>query len=67
MALCREKIERLEIKWSKNSDTPWKKLSYSRKWLKRQMNKYLRLKGKEIADDDIGCKQERKPQRGYVY
>lgn len=67
MALCREKIERLEIKWSKNSDTPWKKLSYSRKWLKRQMNKYLRLKGKEISDDDIGCKQGRKPQRGYEY
>lgn len=67
MALCREKIERFEIKWSKDSDTPWKNPSYSRKWLKRQMNKYLRLKGKEIADDDVGFKKGRKPQCGSEY
>lgn len=67
MALCREKIERFEIEWAKNSDTPWKKPSYSRKWLKKQMNKYIRLLNKHIDDDDVGFKQGRKPQCGYEY
>ena len=67
MALCREKIEHLEIKWARESDKPWQKPSYSRKWLKRQMNKYIRLKGKYIEDCDIGFKQGRKPQRGLEY
>ena len=67
MALCREKIEHLEIKLAKESDTPWKKPSYSRKWLKRQMNKYIRLMGKRISEDDIGFKQGRKPQCGWEY
>lgn len=67
MALCREKIERLEIQWSRESDKPWKNASRSRKWMKRQMNKYIRLKGKEIFDDEVGFKQGRKPQRGYEY
>ena len=31
------------------------------------MNKYIRLKGKEISDDEVGFKQGRKPQRGYEY
>ena len=67
MALCREKIERLEIKWAKKSDKPWRKPSYSRKWLKRQMNKYIRIKGKKISEDDVGFKQGKKPQHGYEY
>ena len=67
MALCREKIEHLEIKWARESDKPWQKPSYSRKWLKRQMNKYIRLKGKHIDDDDIGFKQGRKPQCCWEY
>lgn len=67
MALCREKIERLEIQWARESDKPWKKASRSRKWMKRQMNKYIRLKGKEISDDEVGFKKGRKPQRGYEY
>ena len=67
MALCREKIEHLEIKWAKESDKPWQKQSYSRKWLKRQINKYIRLKCKHIDDDDIGFKKGRKPQRGFEY
>ena len=67
MALCREKIERLEIKWVKKSDKPWRKPSYSRKWLKRQMNKYIRLKGKKISEDEVGFKQGRKPHHGWEY
>lgn len=67
MALCREKIERLEIQWARKSDKPWKNASRSRKWMKRQMNKYIRLKGKEISDDEVGFKKGRKPQRGYEY
>ena len=32
-----------------------------------QYNKYIRLKGKHIEDDDIGFKQGRKPQCGWEY
>ncbi len=64
MALSREKIERFEIKWASE---PWKKLSYSRKWLKKQMNKFIRIKNKKIDDDDIGYKQGRKPLKGWEY
>ena len=67
MALTREKIERFEIKWAKESDTPWKRPSFSRKWLKRQMNKFIRLQGKRIQPDDIGCKRGRKPLSGWEY
>lgn len=67
MALCREKIEHIEIKLARESDKPWQKPSYSRKWLKRQMNKYIRIKCKHIEYDEIGFKQGRKPQRGWEY
>ena len=67
MALCREKIERFEIRWIKDSDTPWKINSRSRKWLKRQMNKFIRLCGKKIDPDDVCYKQGRKPLRGWEY
>ena len=67
MALCREKIERFEIEWARESDKPWQNLSHSRKWMKHQMNKYIRLKGKEISEDEVGFKQGRKPQRGWEY
>lgn len=67
MALCREKIERFEIQWAMESDKPWQKPSRSRKWRKRQMNKYIRIKGKELSDDEVGFKKGRKPQRGWEY
>ena len=64
MATCREKIERFEIKWA---DSPWKKLSFSRRWLKQQMNKFIRRQGKKIDPDDIGGKIGRKPTKGWEY
>ena len=67
MALCREKIERFEIEWARESDKPWQNLSHSRKWMKHHMNKYRRLKGNEISDAEVGFKQGRKPQRGWEY
>jgi hypothetical protein len=42
MGTNREQIEHLEHELSKDSDKPWKKYSYSRKWLKRQMNRFMR-------------------------
>ena len=65
MSLCKEKIERFEIKWAKESDAPWRKLSYSRKWRKNQMNRFIRRK--PIDSDDIGGKQGRKPTRFWEY
>ncbi len=41
-------------------DKPLQSTSRSRKWIKRQMNKYIRLKGKEISDDEVGFKHWRK-------
>lgn len=67
MATTREKIERFEIKWGKDSDTPWRCFSYSRKWLKKQMNRFIRRQGKKIEPDDIGCKRGRKPLKGWEY
>ena len=66
MATTREKIERLEIKWGKEL-ADWKNFSYSRKWLKQQMNRYIRRQGKRISEDDRGCKQGRKPLKGWEY
>jgi hypothetical protein len=65
MALAREQIEHFEHFWSK--DRPWKNLSYSRRWLKKQVNKYIRIKSKKINDDDIGGKIGRKPLCGWEY
>ena len=67
MATIREKIERFEIKWAADSDTPWKHPSKSRKWRKRQMNKYIRRKNKHISEDDIAQKIGRKPFKGWEY
>ena len=67
MALTREQIEHLEHYWEQDSETPWKKLSRSRRYLKKQTNKYIRLKGKRIEDDEIGGKVGRKPLCGWEY
>jgi len=68
MATRRFEIEHLERVWEKNNEEkPWKKLSHSRKWLKKQMNKYIRRKMKDIGDDEVGEKRGKKPLRGYEY
>lgn len=69
MALTREQIEHFEYWWKKrgNMENPWRHLSRSRKWLKKQVNKYIRLKGKHIEDDEIGGKRGRKPLCGWEY
>jgi hypothetical protein len=69
MALTREQIEHFEYWWNKSGDmkNPWRKLSHSRKWLKKQVNKYLRIKNKHIDEDDIGYKQGKKPLCGWEY
>lgn len=69
MALNREQIEHLEYQWKKSGkmNNPWRQLSKSRKWLKKQLNKYIRLKNKHIEDDDVGCKQGKKPFKGWEY
>ena len=66
MATNREKIEHLEHYW-KNADKPWKNFSRSRRWLKKQMNRYIRRDNKRIEDDDIGAKQGKKPYKGWEY
>lgn len=53
MATCREQIEHLEANF-KSDEKPWRKLSHSRKWLKRQMNKYMRRKNKIVEDNEGG-------------
>lgn len=64
MATNREQIEHLNFK---NENKSWKKYSHSRKWLKRQMNKYIRRTLKDIKEDEQGFKQKRKPYCGYEY
>ena len=63
MATTREQIERLEG----NPEKPWKRFHKSRKWLKEQMNRFLRRKGKVIDEDDVGFKKGQKPLHGYEY
>ena len=55
MGLTREQIEHVEYWWKKNGDmdNPWRHLSKSRRWLKKQLHKYMRLQNKKIDDDDI--------------
>ena len=65
MATSRQKIEHLEHFWE--NDKPWKNLSYSRRWLKKQMNKFIRRNNKKIDEDDVGGKQGKKPCRGWEY
>ena len=69
MGLTREQIEHFEYWWNKNGDmdNPWRHLSKSRKWLKKQVHKYMRIKNKHIDEDDIGYKQGRKPYCGWEY
>jgi len=67
MALCREQIEHFEHEWIENSDQPWRKKSDSNKWRKRQYNKYLRIKNKEIDEDETGFKRGKKHFKGYQY
>ena len=69
MATTREQIEHFEYWWKKKGDmdNPWRQLSHSRKWLKKQMNKFLRRKNKHIDEDDIGGKQGKKPYCGWEY
>lgn len=66
MATTREQIEHLEHFW-KDEEKPWKKFSRSRRYLKKQMNKYLRRKGKNIDGDEVSIKTKRKPCAGWEY
>lgn len=70
MATNREQIEHLEhlIKEDDRFDVKkWKNLSHSRKYLKKQMNKFMRRKNKKVNFDDIGGKTNKRPFRGWEY
>ena len=67
MALDREQIDHLEHRFRKYTDKPWKNFSHSRKWLKKQMNKFIRLSGKNIDEDSTGGKCGKKPFCGWEY
>jgi len=64
MATSREQIEHPEHRWEEGT---WKKLSHSRKWLKKQMNRYLRRKNKTIGEEESTSKVGRKPYQGWEY
>ena len=63
MATTREQMEG----FLPNPDKPWQRRHKGRKWLKGQMNRFLRRKGKAIEDDDVSNKKGRKPFKGYEY
>ena len=65
MATKRLQIEHLE-RFVKNTDKPWKDLSESRKWLKKQMAKYIRRQAKTITDE-MGVKTNKRPYKGWEY
>ena len=70
MATTRDQIEHFDHYYKVRGgedDKPWKNYSHSRRWLKKQMNRYIRRKGKKIEDDEQGNKQGRKPYSGYEY
>lgn len=67
MACTLEKIEHLERRWNERSGYPWKMVSHSRRWLKSQMNRFIRRQGKKITEDDRGYKQGRKMYKGWEY
>lgn len=72
MALIREQIEHLEHQWEEDSKKEkesgwWRKLSHSRKYLKNQMNRYIRRQNKKIDEDDVGGKVGKKPCCGWEY
>ena len=66
MATVREQIEHLEHEW-KDEEKPWKSFSKSRKYLKTQMNKFIRRSNKKIDEDDIGGKTNKKPYKGWEF
>lgn len=67
MALRKEQIEHLEHYW-KDNERPWKNFSRSRKYMKKQVNKYIRLQGKKNIDENTtGGKKGRKPLYGWEY
>ena len=39
----------------------------SRRWLKQQMNRFIRRRGKKISDDEVGYKSNRKPTKEWEY
>lgn len=70
MATNREQIEHLEHVINEDDSLgakKWKDYSHSRKYLKRQMSKFMRRANKKISLDDIGGKTNRRPFRGWEY
>lgn len=74
MALRRGQIERLEHQWEedlkkeKNKENGWwRNLSRSRRYLKKQMNRYIRRQNKKVDEDDASIKSGRKPYSGSEY
>lgn len=74
MALIRKQIEHLEHQWEEDlkkdkdeENSWWRKLSRSRKYLKNQMNRYIRRQNKKIDKDDIGRKAGKKPFSGWEF
>ena len=74
MALERQQIEHLEHyfqekdKKEKSPETKWwKNLSKSRRYLKKQMNKYIRRQNKKIEEDEVSIKTNKKPCKGWEY
>lgn len=74
MGATREQIEHLEHQWEEDlmkeknkEDGWWRKLSRSRKYLKKQMNRYIRRQNKKIEEDDVSIKSGRKPCSGWEY
>lgn len=67
MATCRDQIEHLEH-WWKDEEKPWKDYSHSRRWLKKQMNRFIRRQNKKIKNGDISyVESRRKPYLGWEY
>lgn len=64
MAVNLDKIVHLEHAWEEGT---WKKFSFSRKWRKRQMNRYIRRNNKDIDEDETGYKTSRKPYKGWEW
>lgn len=60
MSLYKEKLEKGKIR-----SLFTKPRAGVHKWMKRQMNKYIRRK--PIEDDEIGIKTNRKPTRGWEF
>ena len=72
MALTREQIEHLEHYFQekdRKEKNPkwWRQLSKSRRYLKKQMNKYIRHQNKKIGEDDVAVKTNKKPFKGWEY